>query len=141
MTKRALDLLVSVVTTIALCMACGTAGSGGDGGATGGSGGNGTGGTSGGGTGGSAGGGSGGANSTTPCGSTTCTADQVCTQQGCGGIPLPDSAPCQPPPPKCLPLPAGCKASLSCSCFDSLWATLPCGTITYGTLQCGQPCG
>jgi hypothetical protein len=92
------------------------------------------------------GGGSGGKSAA--CGSITCRGDQVCVQPSCGGgiavcIPLGDAGqcpdgyvetaqcsptssgpgcvppPCDPPPPKCVDVPAACSGAPTCGCLPN----------------------
>lgn len=169
--------------------AAGAGGSGAGGAATGGSGGlaaGGSGGTAGGGAGGAAAGGRGGAGgkagapgtggasaggkggSAAPCGTQTCTTDEVCVRPGCGGgvvvcDPLPDGGhcpqgwteslcpapygrygcvpgPCTPPAPFCAPLPASCGGTPTCICLPPDVCG-PNGGTCSGILSGGVWCG
>jgi hypothetical protein len=145
-------MTLSVLLVLAAGCGGGTGGNDGGGGAgTGGT--TGAGGASGStGAGGAAGAtGTGGTGGGVPCGGVSCRADQVCVHPSCGGgaqvcIPLGDAGqcqsgwtmtnqcptsggpgcvppPCDPPPPKCVDIPAACSGAPMCSCLPDTVCT------------------
>lgn len=71
------------------------------------------------------------------CGGASCGATQVCVVPCCGGANPGDAAPCTPPPPRCVDLPAACAGAPGCACMpDACGGGGGCGGMIGGQLYC-----
>ncbi len=67
-----------------------------------------------------------------PCGSTTCGAGEICVTGRCAG--------CCDLPPACIAIPSGCSGALACACFtsDPCGGCTTCQSVTAAGIQCGN---